>query len=87
VSFLERRTPELALQVRQKLRATRIAEVVTKDILTARSTDAFEGVARRMVDAGITLVPVVEDDRVIGTLGYDAVVRALYRGLGESLGG
>jgi hypothetical protein len=40
-----------------------------------------------MFDTMTTLLAVVEGDRIVGTLGYEAVARAIYRGLGEALGG
>ncbi len=85
--FLDRRRPELAARVRTRLRAAKVGEIVERDRPIAGPDDAFGPVGRYMFDTKTTLVPVVEGGRVVGVVGYDAVIRVVYQGLGEATSG
>ncbi|MGI0148420.1 MAG: CBS domain-containing protein [Thermoplasmata archaeon] len=84
---LERRHPVLASQIHAKLRTTKTSEVLDRNRPIARPGDEFGAIGRYMLDTKTILVPVIEDGRVIGTVGYDAVARVVYQGLAEVTSG
>lgn len=85
--FLDRRHPDLAVRVRARLRSIKVNEVLEKDRLIVEPDDSFGPVGRYMFDTKTTLVPVVQDGRLVGAVGYDTVIRIVYQGLGEAMSG
>ena len=87
LGFLERRNPVLASQIRSRLRATKTSEVLDRNRPIVGPGDEFGPISRYMFDTKTTLVPVIEDGRVVGTVGYDSVARVVYQGLAEAMSG
>ncbi len=61
----------------------KIGEAMTRDVAVARPEQTIQEVARIMLDADIGLVPVGDDDRLVGMLSdRDIAVRAIAAGKG-----
>lgn len=85
--FLDRHRPGIAVRVRARLRSTRTSEILENDRLSVGPNDDFGPVSRYMFETKTTIVPVVDEGRVVGVVGYDAVIRGVYQGLAEGMSG
>lgn len=60
----------------------RIAQVMTRDVMTAKPEETLQAAAARMLAAGVGMLPVTKDDQIIGVLtDRDLAVRAVAKGL------
>jgi CBS domain-containing protein len=60
----------------------KVAEVMTRNVRMARPEEALQAVAKRMAEDDIGLLPVEENDRLVGMItDRDIVTRAVARGL------
>jgi CBS domain-containing protein len=55
------------------------ADLMTRDVVTCAPDDDVRAAARRMLDHGVTRLPVVDDERVVGVLARQDVLRTLVR--------
>ena len=61
----------------------RIAEIMSRDVRVARPTETIQHAARVMAEIEVGVLPVGEDDRLVGMLtDRDIAVRAVAAGLG-----
>lgn len=61
----------------------KIKDLMSRDVHAARPEDTLQEVASRMADGDFGFVPVIEGDRLIGTLtDRDIAVRAVAKGAG-----
>ncbi len=56
-----------------------VRDVMTSKVVAAAADDSIEDVATRMVDEGVSRLPVMEGDRLIGIITKGDIVRALSR--------
>ena len=61
----------------KKAAASTVGDVMTTEFPTVAPTDSVEKVATIMHDEGVSHVPVVEDDRVVGIVARGDLVRYL----------
>jgi CBS domain-containing protein len=54
---------------------TKVREVMTKNLFTAKKEDSLEEIARMMVRRNISRVPVVSNDRLIGLITYIDILK------------
>ena len=54
---------------------TRVSEVMTRELVVATPEDSYEDAARKMRQAGIRHLPVVEGDRLIGMISQRDLVQ------------
>ncbi len=72
-------TKQLEKQVR-KIAALTVAEAMTPDPVTVRPDTGIETIAGLMVDSNLHTLPVVEDDKLVGVIGKEDVLRTLIKG-------
>lgn len=65
----------------KKLVATKVEDIMTKEVVTVREDARVEDVARLMVEKGINRVPVVRDGNMVGIVGRGDVVKYIAKGL------
>lgn len=70
--------------VYKKLRKVRVADVMTKEVMTAKPTDNLEAVAATMIRANVNRVPVVEGGHVVGIVSRADFTRFLSEGPGKA---
>lgn len=63
--------------------ATPVGEVMSAEPVTAECDEPLEALLRRMADAGVRRLPVLEDGRLAGLVSLDDIVSELARELGE----
>lgn len=72
-------TKQLEKQVR-KIAALTVAEAMTPDPITVSPDTGIETIAGLMVDSNLHTLPVVEDDKLVGVIGKEDVLRTLIKG-------
>lgn len=65
----------------KKLVATKVEDIMTKEVVTVREDARVEDVARLMVEKGINRVPVVRDGNMVGIVSRGDVVKYIAEGL------
>ncbi|MEJ2041408.1 MAG: CBS domain-containing protein [Desulfosarcinaceae bacterium] len=73
---------KLEKQVR-KIAAIKVADAMSPRPVTVKADTRLETVAALMVDNGFHTLPVVEDDRLVGIIGKEDVLRTLLHPLKE----
>lgn len=68
VGIISERDVVLALADEDDARHVRVGDYTTSDVETARLDEDSTVVARRMLEAGVRHLPVVDHDRVVGML-------------------
>jgi CBS domain-containing protein len=64
----------------QKISAVKVADAMTRDPVTVAPDTAIEEVARLMVNKSLHTLPVVEQDKLVGIIGKEDVLRTLISG-------
>ncbi len=64
----------------QKISAVKVADAMTPDPVTVAPNTAIEEVARLMVNKSLHTLPVVEQDKLVGIIGKEDVLRTLISG-------
>ena len=72
-------TKQLEKQVR-KIAALTVAEAMTPDPITVSPDTGIETIAGLMVDSNLHTLPVVEEDKLVGVIGKEDVLKTLIRG-------
>jgi CBS domain-containing protein len=62
-----------------KSAAVTAGQLMTKKVATARPTETVRAAARRMVEAGVKRLPVVDDDQVVGIVSRTDVLVSMHR--------
>lgn len=62
---------------------TRVADVMTRELVSASSRDPLERLLECMRSAGVRRLPILEDGRLVGLVSLDDVVAELGRELGD----
>ena len=75
VIYLER--PDSFEDEVRKVTARRVGEICSTDIVTCAPDDSVSKVASLMVDNKVHLVPVVEDDRMVGVVSRLDIIRSM----------
>lgn len=65
----------------KKLVATKVEDIMTKDVATAREDAEIEEVARLMVDRGVNRIPVVREGALVGIVGRADIVTYIARNI------
>lgn len=80
LTFLGETHPGAVDEVYRKLRATSVADAMTKRVETVKPTDSLEAVAAVMIQHDVNRVPVVEGNRVVGIVTRTDLARVLAQG-------
>ncbi len=80
LTFLSETHPGAVDEVYRQLRATRVADAMTKKVETIKPTDSLEAVAAVMIQHDVNRVPVVEGKRVVGIVTRTDLARVLAQG-------
>ncbi|MCA9699303.1 MAG: CBS domain-containing protein [Myxococcales bacterium] len=68
--------PDRLRQELEKIAGTRVREIMSTDLVTVGPDATMSEVASLMVDKHLTLVPVVEGERVLGVINKQSLLRA-----------
>ncbi|MCA9680822.1 MAG: CBS domain-containing protein [Myxococcales bacterium] len=68
--------PDRLRQELEKIAGTRVREIMSTDLVTVGPDATMSEVASLMVDKHLTLVPVVESERVLGVINKQSLLRA-----------
>jgi len=63
----------------RKITATTVGEICTKEVISIREDTTIEDIATIMSEKNVHLLPVVEDQKVVGIVGKADIVRAMTR--------
>ena len=66
---------------RGSLESIEVAEVMTKDIVTASPNDSVEDIMGSMTDHRIRHLPVIENDELVGIVSIGDIVKAQHNAL------
>lgn len=76
--------PERLREELDKISGTTVADIMSRQPIFATPDTPMSEVASRMVDQHLTIVPVVEGERLIGMVTKQALLRAAFPGLDVS---
>lgn len=79
LKFLRSRKPAAARTLEDWLHTQRVSDSMRKNVVTTSPDSSLLDVARRMQEHAIPYVPVIDQNRVVGVVTYDAVVRLVLR--------
>lgn len=77
VPLITEQSPLLLLELLFKLR---VRDIMTRELITCVRSDTMRHVQRLMKENSITGVPVAEDDRLLGIVSIDDIIKALEAG-------
>lgn len=61
----------------EKLTAQKVGEICTREVTTCAPDATIQEIATLMVEKGVHLLPVVEDDRVVGVVARLDIIRSM----------
>jgi CBS domain-containing protein len=77
VVYLE--SPKLLEQELKEMLASRVEDLYLREVVTVREDTELEEIATLMSEAGVQLLPVMRNDKLVGIIGKADVVRAIIR--------
>lgn len=61
----------------KKLTATRVEQMMTREVITVKPDDTIKELGRMLVDAGINSIPVTEKGKLVGIVSSTDIVKTL----------
>ena len=78
-AFIPLDSPARVERELRKVEGATVADVMSEQVITVRPDDDLSRAAKRMVDKHLTLLPVIEDGRLVGVLDKRSMLRVASR--------